>query len=31
VAADLARAGLAVTDTWRDPAGDYLLTLARPE
>jgi L-histidine Nalpha-methyltransferase len=31
VAADLARAGLAVTDTWHDPAGDYLLTLARRE
>jgi L-histidine N-alpha-methyltransferase len=30
VAADLARAGLAVASTWRDPAGDYLLTLARP-
>ena len=30
VAADLARAGLAVVDTWTDPAGDYLLTLARP-
>ena len=30
VAADLARAGLEVTDTWQDPAGDYLLTLARP-
>jgi L-histidine N-alpha-methyltransferase len=31
VAADLARSGLAVAGTWRDPAGDYLLTLARPE
>jgi L-histidine Nalpha-methyltransferase len=30
VAADLARAGLAVASTWFDPAGDYLLTLARP-
>ncbi len=30
VAADLGRAGLAVTGTWTDPAGDYLLTLARP-
>jgi L-histidine Nalpha-methyltransferase len=29
VAADLARAGLAVADTWHDPAGDYLLTLAQ--
>jgi L-histidine N-alpha-methyltransferase len=31
VADDLARAGMAVVDTWSDPAGDYLLTLARPE
>jgi L-histidine N-alpha-methyltransferase len=27
---ELAAAGLAVTDRWTDPAGDYLLTLARP-
>jgi L-histidine N-alpha-methyltransferase len=27
---ELATAGLAVTDRWTDPAGDYLLTLARP-
>ena len=31
VADDLARAGMAVVDTWTDPAADYLLTLARPE
>ncbi len=31
VADDLARAGMAVVDTWSDPAADYLLTLARPE
>ena len=31
VAEDLGRAGIAVVDTWQDPAGDYLLTLARPE
>jgi L-histidine N-alpha-methyltransferase len=30
VAAELAAAGLEVTGTWADPAGDYLLTLARP-
>jgi L-histidine N-alpha-methyltransferase len=30
VAAELAAAGLEVTGTWTDPAGDYLLTLARP-
>ena len=30
VAGDLERAGLAVAGTWTDPAGDYLLTLARP-
>ena len=29
VAADLAEAALAVAGTWTDPAGDYLLTLAR--
>jgi L-histidine N-alpha-methyltransferase len=27
---ELAAAGLAATDRWTDPAGDYLLTLARP-
>jgi hypothetical protein len=26
---DLAEAGLEVVDTWTDPGGDYLLTLAR--
>ena len=30
VADDLHGAGLTVADTWTDPAGDYLLTLARP-
>jgi L-histidine N-alpha-methyltransferase len=30
VADDLRGAGLTVTDTWTDAAGDYLLTLARP-
>jgi L-histidine N-alpha-methyltransferase len=30
VASELAAAGLEVTGTWTDPAGDYLLTLARP-
>jgi L-histidine N-alpha-methyltransferase len=30
VEAELAAAGLDVTDLWTDPAGDYLLTLARP-
>ncbi|MGH9111342.1 MAG: L-histidine N(alpha)-methyltransferase [Acidimicrobiales bacterium] len=30
VRAELAQAGLLVTDRWSDPAGDYLLTLARP-
>ena len=29
IADDLRRAGLAVADTWTDPAGDSLLTLAR--
>jgi len=29
IADDLGRAGLAVDATWTDPAGDYLLTLAR--
>ena len=27
---ELAAAGLEVTGLWTDPAGDYLLTLARP-
>ena len=27
---ELAAAGLAVVDSWTDPADDYLLTLARP-
>jgi L-histidine N-alpha-methyltransferase len=27
---ELAAAGLAVVDSWTDPAGDYLLTLSRP-
>jgi L-histidine N-alpha-methyltransferase len=31
VRAELAAAGMAVVDTWTDPADDYLLTLARPE
>jgi L-histidine N-alpha-methyltransferase len=30
VRAELAAAGLEVTGLWTDPAGDYLLTLARP-
>jgi L-histidine N-alpha-methyltransferase len=30
VRAELAAAGLEVTDRWTDPSGDYLLTLARP-
>jgi L-histidine N-alpha-methyltransferase len=30
VADELAQAGLAVAGRWTDPAGDYLLTLARP-
>jgi L-histidine N-alpha-methyltransferase len=30
VASELAAAGLEVTGTWTDSAGDYLLTLARP-
>ncbi len=30
VSDELARAGLAVAGRWTDPAGDYLLTLARP-
>lgn len=30
VDAELAGAGMAVTDRWMDPAGDYLLSLARP-
>lgn len=28
---EMAQAGLTVMGTWSDPAGDYLLTLARPE
>ncbi|HEV7757592.1 MAG TPA: L-histidine N(alpha)-methyltransferase [Acidimicrobiales bacterium] len=31
VRSELAAAGLAVVDTWTDPADDYLLTLARPQ
>jgi L-histidine Nalpha-methyltransferase len=31
VRTELAAAGMAVVDTWTDPAGDYLLTLARPQ
>jgi L-histidine N-alpha-methyltransferase len=27
---DLGQAGMRVTAVWTDPAGDYLLTLARP-
>jgi L-histidine Nalpha-methyltransferase len=30
VAGELATAGMAVVERWTDPAGDYLLTLARP-
>jgi L-histidine N-alpha-methyltransferase len=30
VRSELAAAGLEVTETWTDPDGDYLLTLARP-
>ena len=30
VRGELARAGMAVVGLWTDPAGDYLLTLARP-
>jgi L-histidine Nalpha-methyltransferase len=30
VGRELDEAGMAVVDTWTDPAGDYLLTLARP-
>lgn len=30
VGEELAEAGMAVVDRWIDPAGDYLLTLARP-
>lgn len=31
VRSELAAAGLAVVETWTDPDGDYLLTLARPD
>jgi Histidine-specific methyltransferase, SAM-dependent len=30
VRSELATAGFEVTETWTDPGGDYLLTLARP-